>query len=180
MDAMLALVTEHDIQPDEVEYVRVATGSNVLGPRGPLRHKKAQTGLQAKFCVPFQMASMIMRRKAGVMEFRDEFVQSRAVQEMMDRVEAVVDPGIDALGRDKIVSVIDVHLSDGRTIRGRSSEHYRGGPHSPLSREELVGKFNDATQRVLAQDQARKLIQAIELLERLDSIRPVVDIATIH
>lgn len=179
IDAMLALVTENNIKPDDVDHIKVATGSNVLGPKGPLHYKKAQTGLQAKFCVPFQMASMIIHHKAGVTEFTDEFVQRPDVQDMMDRVEALVDPEIDALGRDKIVSVIKVFLKDGRIFQGRSSEHYRGGPRTPLTREELLGKFNDATQLILAPDQARKIIENIESLEMLNSICKVVEMITV-
>jgi 2-methylcitrate dehydratase PrpD len=177
MDAMRALVIQHDLRPEDVDHVKVATGSNVLPPKGPLRYKKAQTALEAKFCLPFQMAAMMIRRKAGIKEFTEEFAQSPAVQELMDRVKAVVDPGIDALGRHKIVSVIEVRLKDGRILRGKSSEHYRGGPHNPLTREELAEKFNDCVQRVLNPDQSRKLLETIESLEKLSSIRTLIEMA---
>ncbi len=179
MDAMQALAIRHDLQPENVASVKVFTGSNVLPPKGPLRYQKAQTALQGKFCVPFQMASMIIRRKAGVAEFSDEFVQSPKVQDMMDRVEAIIDPEIDALGRDKIVSRIEVRLKDGRVLRENSPEHYRGGPLNPLSREELVEKFMDCVQRTLIPDQAGKLVRAIESLEDLDSICILIQMASI-
>ncbi len=174
MDAMRALAIEHNLQPEDVTHVTVSTGSNVLPPKGPLRYKKAATGLQGKFCVPFQMASMIIRRKAGVAEFSDEFVQSPPVQEMMDRVEALIDPAIDALGRDKIVSVIEVRLKDGRILRGRSPERYRGGPRNPLTREELAEKFSDCAHRILKPDQADMLMETVESLESLDSIPKLI------
>lgn len=180
MDAMQALAVRHDLRPEDVAHVKVSTGSNVLPPLGPLRYKKAETALQGKFCVPFQMASMIIRRKAGMREFSDEFVQSPLVQEMMDRVEAVIDPQIDALGRDKIVSLIEVQLKDGRILRGRSSEHYRGGPRNPLTREELAEKFNDCVQRILNSDQARKLMETIESIERLDSVHTMIGMAAVR
>jgi len=179
MDAIRALVIAHNLRPEEVKQVRVATGSNVLPPKGPLRYHKAQNELQAKFCVPFQMASIIIRRKAGLKEFTDEFVQSPAVQEMMDRVETVVDPAIDALGGDKIVSIIEVRLKSGEILRGKSPEHYRGGPRNPLSREELAEKFYDCAQRVLDPEQARNLLEAIESLEGLPDIRPLVEMAAV-
>ncbi len=179
MDAMKALVIEHRLRPEDVAHVKVSTGSNVLPPKGPLRYKKAQTALQGKFCVPFQMASIIVRRKAGAEEFTDAFVQSPLVQEMMDRVEAVIDPGIDALGRDKIVFIIEVQLKDGRLLQGRSSEHYRGGPQKPFTREELVEKFNDCVNRILKPDQAKKLREAIESLERVNSIRKLTEMAAV-
>jgi 2-methylcitrate dehydratase PrpD len=178
MDAMKALVSEHQVRPEDVAHVMVSTGSNVLPPRGPLRYKKARTGLEGKFCVPFQMASMIIRRKAGAGEFTDEFVQSPVVQEMMDRVEAVIDPAIDALGKDRIVSIIEVRLKDGRILRGRSAEHYRGGPKNPLTRDEVVEKFLDCTRRTLTPDKARTLLEKIESLDRLDSIRILIALAS--
>jgi len=174
MDAMRALAIDHNLQPEDVAHVKVSTGSNVLPPKGPLRYTKAATGLQGKFCVPFQMASMIIRRKAGVAEFSDEFVQSPPVQEMMDRVEALIDPAIDALGRDKIVSVIEVRLKDGRIFRGRSPERYRGGPRNPLTREELAEKFKDCAHRILKPDQADMLMEAVESLEDLESVNTLI------
>ena len=179
MDAMKTLVVRNNLQPADVVRVKVSTGSNLLPPKGPLRYKKAQTGLQGKFCVPFQMASMIIRRKAGMGEFTDEFVQTPSVQEMMDKVETVIDPEIDALGSDKIVSLIEVQLKDGRVLRGKSEEHYRGGPRNPLTREDLAEKFHDCVHRVLTPEQARKLMETIESLERLDSLRSLTEMAAI-
>jgi 2-methylcitrate dehydratase PrpD len=179
MDAMQALVVQHDLRPGNVAHVKVSTGSNVLPPKGPLRYKKAQTALQGKFCVPFQMASMIIRRKAGRREFTDEFVQSSMVQEMMDRVEAVIDPEIDALGGDKIVGLIELQLKDGKTIRGKSAEYYRGGPLNPLTREELGEKFNDCVHEILTPVQASKLMETIESLENLDSVRGLSEMAAV-
>jgi 2-methylcitrate dehydratase PrpD len=178
MDAMKTLVSEYQVRPEEVDHVKVLTGSNVLPPRGPLRYKKAQTALQGKFCVPFQMASMIIRRKAGIEEFSDEFVQSPQVQEMMDRVEAVIDPAIDALGKNKIVGIIEIRLKNGRVLRAQTAEHYRGGPKNPFTRDDIVEKFLDCTQRTLTSDKAQALIKTIESLDQLDSIRNLVVLAS--
>jgi 2-methylcitrate dehydratase PrpD len=178
MDTMKALVSEHRVRPEEVEHVKVSTGSNVLPPRGPLRYRKAQTALQAKFCVPFQMASMIIRRKAGIAEFSDDFVQSPQVQEMMDRVEAVIDPAIDAMGKDKIVGIIEMRLKDGRTLRSQTAEHYRGGPRNPFTPADVVEKFLDCTCRALTPERARAVVRTIESLEQLDSIRELIALAS--
>src|SRR5262249_22658111 len=77
LDAMLTLVTAHDVTADQVARVRVRAGSNILNP---LRYKTAKTELEAKFCLPFMMASILLRRRAGIREFTDEFVASAPVQ----------------------------------------------------------------------------------------------------
>ena len=45
-----ALVTDHDVKPEQIARVRVRARSNILNP---LRYKKAKTELEAKFCLPF-------------------------------------------------------------------------------------------------------------------------------
>src|SRR3977135_1739562 len=95
--ARLRAVREHDLKRDQIKAVRVRAGSNVLEP---LRYKIATNELEAKFCLPFLMASLIVSRKAGVREFTDEFVKSAPVQRMMPRVTNVFDPKIEAQGFD--------------------------------------------------------------------------------
>ena len=45
MDAMLKLVTDHDVKPEQIKAVRVRAGSNILEP---LRYKTAKTELEAQ------------------------------------------------------------------------------------------------------------------------------------
>ncbi len=82
LDAMLKLVTDHDVKPEQVRAVRLRAGSNILEP---LRYKSAKTELEAKFSIPFLMSTIILRRKAGIREFTDEFVASEPVQRMMEK-----------------------------------------------------------------------------------------------
>ena len=46
------------------------------------------------------MSSLILRRKAGIHEFTDEFVRSAPVQEMMKKVSTIRDMDIEARGFD--------------------------------------------------------------------------------
>ena len=73
MDAMLKLVSTHDVKPDQVKEMRLRAGSNILNP---LRYPIAHSELEAKFCPAFMMSSIVLRRKAGIHEFTDEFVRS--------------------------------------------------------------------------------------------------------
>jgi 2-methylcitrate dehydratase PrpD len=179
MDAMYALVIEHEIKPEMVDHIKVTTGSYILPPNGPLRYKKAQTPLEAKFCVPFQMVSMIIRRKAGMMEFSKEFVQSPAVQDMMDRVETNIDPRLDAAGRNKYIFMLEVRLKDGNILQGKSPGQLRGGPQKRLKREEIQEKFYDCVQWILNPDQSRRLLETIESLEDLDHIGILIEQASV-
>jgi len=168
MDAMLKLVTDHDVKPDQIARVRVRAGSNILNP---LRYKTAKTELEAKFCLPFMMTSIALRRRAGIREFTDEFVSSAPVQAMMPRVQTVFDQAIEARGFDKMRSVVEVDLIGGRTLTQASDERYRGGPERPFTRAELHEKFIDCASLVLSPERIRRALELIESLEQIRNVR---------
>jgi 2-methylcitrate dehydratase PrpD len=168
MDAMLKLVTDHDVKPDRIARVRVRAGSNILNP---LRYKTAKTELEAKFCLPFMMASIALKRRAGIREFTDEFVSSPAAQAMMTRVDTVFDQAIEARGFDKMRSIVEIDLTDGRTLSQPSDERYRGGPERPFTREELHEKFTDCASLILSGDRIKRALDAIESVDQVKSIR---------
>jgi 2-methylcitrate dehydratase PrpD len=177
MDVMLELVTAHDIKPEQIAAVRLRAGSNILEP---LRYKMAKTELEAKFCVPFLLSSIVLRRKAGIREFTDTFVSSEPVQQMMARVTTVFDPKIEAQGFDKIRSVVEVDLTDGRKLTKASDDRYRGGPDRPFTRDELHDRFNDCATIVLTEETTRRALSQIELVDQLKDIRELTRTLTIQ
>ena len=171
MDAMLKVIVDHDLKPDQIKAVRLRAGNNILEP---LRYKTAKTELEAKFCIPFLMTALILRRRAGLREFTDEFVSSAPVQQMMTRVTGVYDADIERQGFDRIRSIVEVDLVDGRKLVQPSSDKYRGGPDNPFTREDLRGKFADCASAVLNEAQIAQAFTAIEGVDGLGDVRQLV------
>jgi 2-methylcitrate dehydratase PrpD len=174
MDAMLTLVTEHDIRPEQIKKIRLRAGSNILNP---LRYKIANTELEAKFCPPFMLSAVALRRKAGVNEFSDEFVRSAPVQAMMRRVETVFDQEIENQGFVRMLSIVEVELEDGRVLTQESGP-YRGGPERPFTREELRDKFMECGSLVLPSDRLDAILERIERIEQVSNIRDFTGLLT--
>lgn len=168
MDAMLKLVTDHDIKPAQIKAIRLRAGSNILEP---LRYKTARTELEAKFCVPFLLGVIALQRKAGIQEFTDEFVSSAPIQQMMTKVTSIFDQKIEAMGFDKIRSVVEVDLVDGRTFVQPSDERYRGSPAWPFTQAELHERFTDCAGPLLSKDRIQRALGQIESVEKLKDIR---------
>jgi 2-methylcitrate dehydratase PrpD len=171
MDAMLKLVREHDITPEQVKRIRLRAGSNILEP---LRYLTAKTELEAKFCLPFLLSSIVLRRRAGIREFTDEFVASQPAQRMMTLVETKFDPQIEAKGFDKIRSVVEVDLNDGRSFVQASDDRYRGGPDRPFTADELKEKFTDCASLALSEKRITQALKLINDVDRLKSVRELV------
>ena len=171
MDAMRRLVLKHDVQPDTIKAIRVRAGSNILNP---LRYPIATNELEAKFCPAFMVSAIALRRKAGIHEFNDEFVQSAPVQALMRKVERVLDPEIEAKGWEKIRSTVEVDLLDGRKLVEHADERYRGGPDLPFTREELYEKWSDCASLVLPQAAIDEVFELVDGLESLGEITTLV------
>jgi 2-methylcitrate dehydratase PrpD len=171
MDAMRKLVIDNDVDPEQITAIRVRAGSNILNP---LRYPIANNELEAKFCPAFMVSAIALRRKAGIHEFNDEFVQSEPVQNMMKKVERVLDQEIEALGWEKIRSTVEVDLKDGSTLVQKADERYRGGPDLPFTREELFEKFSDCASLVLSEAQVKKVFEKVENLDACSDINELV------
>jgi 2-methylcitrate dehydratase PrpD len=167
MDAMRALVTEHDVKPEQIRRIRLRAGSNILNP---LRYSIASTELEAKFCPAFMLSAVALRRKAGVHEFSDDFVRSAPVQEMMRRVDTVFDQAIENQGFLQMRSIVEVELKDGRVLT-QASGAYRGGPDRPFTTEELHEKFTECGSLVLPPERLAAVLARIDTIEQIGNVR---------
>jgi 2-methylcitrate dehydratase PrpD len=173
MDAMLSLVKEYDLRPDDVTEVVLCAGYNILNP---IRYHTAQNELQAKFCMPFLLSAILISRRAGVKEFTDHYVNSAPVQAMIRRVRTEFDPAIEAKGYEKIRSRVEVVLKDGRKIVRDSGEAYRGGPDNPLSDKDLQGKFTDCSDKLLDAKARQAIFAAVAGLDTITDMKEFVSL----
>lgn len=173
MDAMKYLMEENGLTPDDVERVTLHAANNILHP---IRFRIATTELEGKFCMAFLLAAMILRGKAGKAEFTDAFVRDEATQAMQRRVETQYDAEIDAMGHDRIRSRIEVVTKDGRTIERWADENYRGGPHNPLSDDEVENKFRDCADGLLDDRRVRAALDRAWTLEKADDVTALYDL----
>ena len=155
IDLMLKLVTEHDVKPEDIEAVKVYAGTNILKP---IRYPIAADHLQAKFSLPAALAMIALARKAGKVEFSDEFVGSDPMQAMQRRISTELDPEIEKMGFDKMRSRIAIRLKDGSIVSDRADERYRGGPENPLSDAELESKVRSCCEGLLDGERQSTLI----------------------
>jgi 2-methylcitrate dehydratase PrpD len=171
MGKMLDLIRQHDIRPDQVTKVRVGTNRHMPNA---LIHHRPKTELQAKFSMEFCMAILLIERKAGLAQFTDQVVNRTDVQRMIERIEFGVHPQAEAAGYEKMTTIIDIELNDGRTVSGRA-DFGKGSPVNPMSDAELADKFREcAAWGRLPDRQADKVIDMVFGLEKLKSVRELM------
>jgi 2-methylcitrate dehydratase PrpD len=177
MGLMLELIRGHDIRPRDVVKVRVGTNRHM--PNALIHHSPANE-LQAKFSMEFCMAILLLERKAGLAEFTDETVNRRDVRRMIEKIEFSVHPEAEAAGYEKMTTIIDVDLADGRTVSGRA-DFGKGSPANPMTDDELADKFREcAAWGGLAKPNAQKIVDAVFGLEKAKSIRELTRLLAIR
>jgi 2-methylcitrate dehydratase PrpD len=168
MGLMMDLIREHDIRPKQVKKVRVGTNRHMPNA---LIHHRPRTELNAKFSMEFCMAILLLERKAGLAEFTDEVVNRPDVKKMIEKVEFGIHPEAEAAGYEKMTTIIEIDLADGRTIRGRA-DFGKGSPSNPMTDRELADKFREcAAWGKLPKANAEKVVDMVFNLEKLKSVR---------
>jgi 2-methylcitrate dehydratase PrpD len=168
MTELARLVREHAIRADQVERVDVGTNRNM--PNALIHHRPAD-GLQAKFSMEYCMAAILLFGKADLAEFEDAVVRRPDVQAMVQRIRFGVHPEAEAAGYNKMTTIIDVHLRDGRTISGRA-DFGKGAPANPMSYDEVAGKFERCAEFARwPGSRVRSVIETVRALEDLRDVR---------
>jgi 2-methylcitrate dehydratase PrpD len=168
MAVMMELILKNDIRPDMVK--RVAVGTNHNMPNA-LIHHQPRNELQAKFSMEFCMAILLLERKGGLEQFTDAVVNRPDVQAMIAKVDFAMHPEAEAAGFDKMTTIIEIELTDGRIIKGRA-DFGKGSPANPMTDEELSEKFRQcAAWGGLNAEQSRAVLDIVWNIEKLGDVR---------
>jgi len=93
------------------------------------------------------------------------------VKEMIGKVHFGVHPEAEAAGYDKMTTIIDIHLKDGRTISGRA-DFGKGSPSNPMSYDEAADKFRECAEFARWDtNSTEQIVETVRKLETLDSVR---------
>jgi 2-methylcitrate dehydratase PrpD len=93
------------------------------------------------------------------------------VQRLIERIDFDVHPEAEAAGYEKMTTIVEVELTDGRVVRGRA-DFGKGSPADPMSDVELEAKFLDcAAWGGLAETAARDVAGLIWRIEELGDVR---------
>jgi 2-methylcitrate dehydratase PrpD len=174
MDALLEIVSEKDLTVKDVREIRLRAGPNILEP---LRYAQPADELQAKFSLQFGLASILLRRKAGLREYTPEFLKTSEMQEAMKKVKTILDQKIASMGTDKMRSIVEVELQDGQVFR-RVVDTARGTPEKLLKDSDLYQKFRECASFVLDESKIDQTFKAIQGIETMDDIRQLTSLLT--
>jgi 2-methylcitrate dehydratase PrpD len=163
VDAALDLAHAEKLTPRDIAAVRVAvdTVTRAAAIEPPI------DGKQAQMSVGFSVALAFLKGRASVYDYTDRQLQDPELRELMERIEVVVDPKLDAGYPQRRGAWVEVQLRTGQELRA-NVPNARGEPECPLTEQEVREKFRTlAVPRLGAQAQA--LEDAVMGMESIDA-----------
>ncbi|MGH9001392.1 MAG: MmgE/PrpD family protein [Acidimicrobiia bacterium] len=166
IDAVLGLVAEHDLTPDDVAEIAVRIEARYLDE--VLVYPWPTSGLEGKFSLAYNVAAALMDRAVTIDTFTDERVA--ALAPARERVRVLGDP---ELSRD--AAVVTVRTADGRELH-RDQRVLRGSLADPLSWTMLVEKFVANTGGFLKEADSAEVVDRLEHLEEQASLASLTEL----
>jgi 2-methylcitrate dehydratase PrpD len=166
-DAAIAL-HRAGVDPERVRSVRALVPEGVIKavcePVAAKRRPKSD--YEAKFSLPYAVASGLARGRLGLAELRTEALAEPRIERLMDKVDYAVDES-SSFPRH-YSGEVQVTLDDGRTLSNRVAVN-RGNPERPLSNIEIQTKYFENCAPTLADAAARRIRELVLDLDSLES-----------
>jgi 2-methylcitrate dehydratase PrpD len=169
-EGLLLLIDRHNLRPDEVKSIEVrlpVRGAHTVNDR-----EMPDINLQYIFAV-----ALIDRKVSFAAAHSFERMSDPKILDLRSKITLVGDQQLtDA--RPEWQSIVQVETNDGRTLK----EHvvtFKGKAENPLTTAEVVDKAADLMEPVLGKRQSEELIDAINRLDKLDSVRSLRPLLTL-
>lgn len=162
----IEMAERHELQPGDIEGVEVVASQGALDA---LAHDDPATGLEAKFSLPYTVATGLVERAVTLASFEPPALKNPAVACVRDRVRYRVDP---ALAYDAHESSMLVETSTEEY--SRSLQDPPGTHGSPLDRATLHAKYERCARRALPEPMVGESRALLDELRELGSTRALM------
>ncbi len=135
-DALLQVMQEHQLKPQDIEEVRTLVHQGAIDVLGPVVNPS--TVHQSKFSMGTVLALAAQYGYAGLNEF-ERYFNHPQIKDLCARISMELDPEVDAAYPTRWIGKVCVKTQDGRLLYGRVDEP-KGDPGNTLSRPEIEEK----------------------------------------
>jgi 2-methylcitrate dehydratase PrpD len=143
----------------------------------PEHVKKApQTVIDAKFSIPFTVATALYNKEVGLEHFTPERLKDKNVLQLAQKIRYDLDPGLGL--RETTRGFLEIKTKDNKTYAKRVDRAY-GHPDNALSQKAVVAKFMSCADKAktrIPEERLRKVSKCILSLEEIKDIRQIVEL----
>jgi 2-methylcitrate dehydratase len=174
ISAVLKLVQEHDLQPDDVVKVHIrslARAADILADPSKYDPRTKET---ADHSLPYVIAAAIVDRQVTPAQFEPDKIMDPQIRGQLEKVEVTADPDIEAVFPELQRVIVTITTAGGDELT-EQLDYPKGDPRNPLTDQEIEEKFDSLAAPVLSDDARTRLKDAVWKLEKLDSVSALMD-----
>ncbi|MCR4443247.1 MAG: MmgE/PrpD family protein [Peptococcaceae bacterium] len=170
VDGALKIVKEHDLSPEDIKEITIYTyklGVDLTGKQFPTNPS------EAKFSIPYCVASAILYRRCSFTEFSPEKLRDRKINALLKKTRLVIDEEIEKNYAQGYASIVEIATVKGEKFSERT-DFAKGDPENPVSVDEIEDKFRYLAGTVLASKQVETIIETVRHLEEVTDINELI------
>lgn len=169
VSAVLDLVTENDLQPEQIETIEIYTLKRAAEILADERKYTIDSRETADHSLPYCIAAAIICRELTPKQFSKESLADQRILENVPKVKAVLEPSFESRFPAEQPCRVVVKLTDGRTLT-KERDYPKGDPRDQLQSDELKHKFSALAEDILDNSQQETVFQTIEDIENVAEI----------
>jgi 2-methylcitrate dehydratase len=169
ISALIHLLKENDLQPEQVEQVTIHTLTRAADILSDPSKYDPRTRETADHSLPYVIAAALVDRQVTPASFTLEKIIDPRIRAQLQKVKLVGDKEIDSVFPALQRTIVKVSLSGGQTLT-HQLEYPKGDPRNPLTDQEIEVKFASLADGVLSHHAQNKLKDAIWSLETIDAV----------
>ncbi len=169
ISAVLDLVRENDLYPEQVEKVQIrslARAADILSDPSKYDPHTKET---ADHSLPYVIAAALVDRQVTPLQFTMEKISDPRIRAQLKKVEVVADPQIEKVFPALQRVIVHIDTTDGRSF-SKQLDFPKGDPRNPLTDQELEEKFAALADGVLSKPAQQRVKNEVWNLERVESV----------
>ena len=176
ISAVLDIVQEHDLAPEDIETVKIrslARAADILADPTKYDPRSKET---ADHSLPYVIAAAIADRQVTPAQFTPEKIMDERIRAQLQKVEVTADPEIEAVFPKLQRVHVTVVTTDGRELV-EQLDYPKGDPRNPLTDAEIEEKFDALAEPIMTDAARQRLKGAVWALDEQDSVTELMALA---
>lgn len=184
IDSVLDIMEENQLSPEDVSKVLLRINQqthNFVCTPSETKYRP-QTVVDAMFSLPYAVGTALLRRDVFLEDFSAEALSNPERVKAIDKVEVVVDEGIDQESMELNLP-LSLHIAELTTRNGKcfskKAFYAKGYPERPIGLNQCAQKVRRCAAFVckpIPDSKVNQLIQIVENLEKQEDINPLASL----
>lgn len=174
ISAVLDLVLEHNLQPEDIETIEIATlkrAAEILADEKKYIIDSRET---ADHSLPYCIAAAVVARELTPAQFSKEALANAEILATVPKVKAKLEPSFESRFPAEQPCAVEIKLKNGQTFT-KERAYPKGDPRDPLSTEELKRKFAVLAEGVISAEKQNMIFNIVNNIEDFDNVSDLMN-----